>query len=64
MICERCGVDWEGAPGHPRDYCSSILLQEIALAGRAFLENKRPDTAEPFMRFKNALERYFGRVIS
>ena len=62
--CDRCGTDWEGAPGHPKSYCDQVLLEEVAEAGLAFLENKRSDTAVPYMRFKGALERYFGRRIS
>lgn len=24
-LCKRCGVNWEGAPGHPKHYCDSIF---------------------------------------
>lgn len=24
-ICQRCGTDWEGAPGHPKSYCDVIF---------------------------------------
>jgi len=63
-VCERCGTDWEGAPGHPNSFCDQIVLRQVAEAGLAFLENKRTDTAVPFMTFKAALEKYFRRVIS
>lgn len=63
-VCDRCGTDWEGAPGHPRDYCDSTILKRVAESGLAFLENKRSDTAVPYMRFKRDLELYFGRRIS
>lgn len=24
-LCDRCGVNWVGAPGHPKSYCDSIF---------------------------------------
>lgn len=24
-VCQRCGTDWEGAPGHPKSYCDEIF---------------------------------------
>lgn len=62
-VCERCGTDWEGAPGHPKSLCDQVVLEEVAKTGLAFIENKRSDTAVPFMQFKKALELYFGRRI-
>lgn len=26
-ICQRCGVDWTGAPGHPKDYCDTMKIR-------------------------------------
>lgn len=26
-ICQRCGVDWTGAPGHPRSYCDEMFIR-------------------------------------
>lgn len=26
-ICKRCGTDWTGAPGHPRDFCDLIFMR-------------------------------------
>ena len=37
---------------------------ELVDAAAGFLENKRSDTAVPFMRFKNAVEAVIGRRIS
>lgn len=26
-VCERCGVDWTGAPGHPQSYCDEMAIR-------------------------------------
>lgn len=26
-LCKRCGVNWVGAPGHPKDYCDSEFMK-------------------------------------
>lgn len=62
-VCERCGNDWAGAPGHPRAYCDEVLLRQIAAYGCEFLEQQRACTGVSYMRFKEALERFYGHPI-